>query len=118
MSVPRIGPKRLRRRLFLAEWREAKGLTQKQLGARLGDNGVADVTVSRWERSTSSAQTRSAALPNTNVLDAIAEALGIEPDDLWHHPAERRADHLVRGLPPEAQKEALRYIEYLRETGT
>lgn len=41
----RIGPKRPFR-LFLAEWREQKGLSQETLGGRLG---VTDVTISRWE---------------------------------------------------------------------
>ena len=42
---PRIGPKRPLR-LYVAEWREHRGLTQQQMADRLG---TSDVTVSRWE---------------------------------------------------------------------
>ena len=45
-GTPRIGPRRPRI-IFLAEWREHRKLTQKQLGERLG---VPDMTISRWEK--------------------------------------------------------------------
>jgi hypothetical protein len=41
-GATRIGPRRPRR-IYLAEWREHRGLTQKALGDRLG---VTDMTVS------------------------------------------------------------------------
>ncbi len=62
--VPRIGPKKPQR-LWLAEWREYKGLTQEQLAGRLG---VDKATVSRWEGGKRGV--------NLNVLAAISEALG------------------------------------------
>jgi transcriptional regulator with XRE-family HTH domain len=71
---PRIGSRRPTR-LFLAEWRLAKGLTQEQLADRLG---TSHVTVSRWE--TGKRQ------PNLNAQEAIAEAMGIEAVDLRRHP--------------------------------
>lgn len=99
MAVPRIGPKRPRR-IYLAEWREHRALSQKQLGERLG---VTDMTVSRWERATS--------LLSTNVMAAIAEALSIEPQDLYRHPDQPSADELLRGVPPEVRQNAVEMLE-------
>ena len=83
----RIGPKHPLR-LYLAEWRDAKGLTQQQLADRLA---TSDVTVSRWE--TGKRQ------PNLNAQAAYAEALGIDPLGLRRHPAQPSADALLRGQP-------------------
>jgi transcriptional regulator with XRE-family HTH domain len=98
----RIGPRRPRR-TFLAEWRELRGHTQQELGDVLG---VSDVTVSRWETGR--------ALLNTDVLAAVAEALHIEPQDLYRHPDQPSADELLRGQPPEIVDAAIRMIRGLR----
>jgi transcriptional regulator with XRE-family HTH domain len=98
----RIGPRRPRR-TFLAEWRENRGLTQQQLGDRLG---VTDVTVSRWETGRS--------LLNTNVLAALAEALDMEPQDLYRHPDTPSADELLRDQPPEVREQAINLIRAIR----
>lgn len=102
MAVPRIGPRRPRR-IYLAEWREHRDLTQQQLADRLG---VSDMTVSRWERATS--------LLNTNVMAAIAEALSIEPFDLYRHPDQPSADELLRDQPPEVREQAMNLIRAIR----
>lgn len=99
---PRIGPRKAFR-LFLAEWRESKGLTQQQLGERLG---TSDVTVSRWE-------TRQRQ-PNDDARAAIAEALGIEPVDLFRHPAAPSADALLRDQPAEVVEQAIKLIQAIR----
>lgn len=98
----RIGPKKPRR-IYLAEWRERRGLTQKQLGDRLG---VAGLSVSRWERST--------ALLNTNVMAAVAEALNIEPQDLYRHPEQPSVDELLRDQPSEVLEQAMTIIRTIR----
>lgn len=95
---PRIFPKRLPR-LYIAEWREKRGLTQEQLGERLG---VSDVTVSRWE----TGKRR----PDLATLAAIAEAIGIEFDRLARHPDNPSADDLLRGQPPEVVDQAMKLI--------
>lgn len=102
-GVTRIGPKQPRKR-YLAEWREARGLTQAQLAGRLN---VADMTVSRWETGK--------ALLNTGVVEAWAEALGIEPEDLWHHPDTPSADSLLRGQPPEIREQVFQIIRAIRK---
>jgi len=98
----RIGPKRPFR-LFLAEWRESKGLSQEALGGRLG---VTDVTVSRWE----TGKRR----PDLSAQAAIAEALGIEIVDLFRHPDQPSADAMLRDQPREVQEQAIRLIQALR----
>ena len=102
--VIRIGPKRPHR-FYLAEWREKVGLTQEQLGERLG---TSDVTISRWE-------TRRRQ-PDLNALAAICEALGgnLLPMDLFRHPDTPSADALLRGQPPEVRDEAIKIIRAIR----
>lgn len=98
----RIGPRRPVR-LFLAEWREKKELTQEQLGARLG---TSHVTISRWE----TGKRR----PDLNAQAACAEALGIELQDLWRHPKQPSADELLRDQPAEVVDQAIRLIQAIR----
>lgn len=101
----RIGPKKPIR-LFIAEWRANRGLSQKGLGARLGPEGVSDVTVSRWE----TGERR----PDLDAQAAIAEALGIDVFDLRRHPDQPSADALLRDQPKEIQEQAIRLIHAIR----
>lgn len=101
----RITPRR-RRRIYLVEHRESRDLTQAQFGKMLG---VTDMTVSRWERETSKL--------STDVQTAIAEALGIEPADLFRHPDQPSADALLRGASPEIVAKALEMIAILKRSG-
>ena len=68
--------------VYIREHREAKGLTQEQLADRLG---VTKGAVSRWEAKPRKAQEQRR-IPDINVLAAIAEALGIHTEDLYHPP--------------------------------
>lgn len=97
----RIGPKRPFR-LYIAEWRESRGLSQEALGGRLG---VSDVTVSRWETG--------ARRPDLNAQAAIAEALGVDPMDLARHPDQPSADALLRDQPEEVRETAFRMLRAL-----
>lgn len=100
----RIGPRRPLK-VFIAEWREAKGLTQKQLAERLD---VSEMTVSRWERGT--------VHMNTAVMAAVGEALGLlDSRDILHHPDQPSADALLRDQPDDVRTQALRVIEALRK---
>jgi transcriptional regulator with XRE-family HTH domain len=94
-------------RLFIAEWREKRGLTQEQVGARLGPPpGVSDVTVSRWETGK-----RRAGL---DVLAALAEALDCHSTDFFRHPDQPSADALLRDQPAEVQEQAIKLITAIR----
>ena len=99
---PRIGPKRPLR-LYVAEWRAQRGLTQQKLADRLS---TTDVTVSRWETG--------ARQPDLNAQAAIAEALGIHPFDLFRHPDQPSADALLRDQPQEVRDTAIRLIQAIR----
>lgn len=100
----RIGPRRPPR-IFLREWRETRGLTQERLAERLD---VEKMTISKWERGVSAV--------NTNVMRALADALGIEPEDLWHHPDTPSADMLLRGQPDDVRDQVFKIIDALRRT--
>ena len=82
--VTRIGPKTPRVN-FLAAWRAKRGLTQEQLAERIG---TYKGQISNWENQnrniTSSAQV------------ALAEALNIEPGDLYRDPAQPSPADLLR----------------------
>lgn len=111
-SKARIGPKKPHR-IYLAEWRDKKGLTQQQLADRLGDEGVTDMTVSRWEKGARGDRSKNAAQMNQDVKAAVAEALGIEPRDLDRHPDTPSADELLRNAPQSVREQALKVIEAL-----
>lgn len=104
--VVKIHPRRTRR-VYLAEHRESRGLTQKQLAERLGCDVM---TVSRWEL-------HKVAI-STDALAALAEALGgdmMEPEDLYHHPDKPTPNQLLRGQPQEIQDQALSIIKAIRK---
>lgn len=101
--VTRIGSRKPRK-IYLAEWREHRGLTQKQLGERL-EPPVTDMAVSRWERGDRKL--------NTETIDQVAYALDIEPTDLYRDPKRPSADELLRGAPKEVQDKAFQVLEAL-----
>lgn len=98
---PRIGPRKPVK-LYLAEWRESRHLTQQQLADRLE---TSDVTISRWE----TGKRR----PDDDAKSAIAWVLGIEVVDLYRHPAQPSADALLRDASPEVKDQGFRVIEAL-----
>jgi transcriptional regulator with XRE-family HTH domain len=98
----RIAARRVRR-LYIMQWREHRGMTQEQLADRLGTTSM---TVSRWERG--------AVALNTTVMSELADALGIEPEDLYHHPDSPSPNALLRGQPREVLDQAIRIITALR----
>jgi len=102
MAVPRIGPRRPRR-IYIAEWREARGLSQERLANRLN---VTDVTVSRWETGRVEV--------SRPVMEAVAEALDIDVTDLYRHPDAPSADALLRDQSPEIIDQALKLIKAIR----
>lgn len=98
---PRIGPRKPFK-LYLAEWRESRNLTQQQLADRLD---TSDVTISRWE----TGKRR----PDDDAKSAIAWVLGIEVVDLYRDPKQPSADALLRGAPADIQDQGMRVIEAL-----
>ncbi len=101
--VTRIGMRKPDR-LYLAEWREAKGsLTQQQLADRIG---TTKGTISRWENGERD--------PPLSALYALAEALGIDAGDLFYDPARPTPDALLRSATSEKLKQALTVVRALR----
>lgn len=108
--VTLIGPKRPFK-IYIREWREKFGLTQSDLADRIESNKT---SVSRWE--TGARDT------TTQVLAAIAYALGIEVPDLFRHPDQPSADSLlIRASPGQAEtavKLVKTFIDGSKATGT
>lgn len=98
----RIHPKRLPR-VYLAEWRDSRGLTQQQLADRLG---TSDVSIARWENGKRR--------PDLGALAALCEALDIAPGSIYRHPDTPSADDLLRGQPKEIQDQAMKLIMAIR----
>lgn len=57
---------------FIQQSRKAKGLTQKDLGDRIG---VSDKTISKWENGNS--------VPDTSILNELCASLDINVNELF-----------------------------------
>ena len=91
-------------RLFLAEWLEAKGLTQDQLAGRMVCSpGTVSKLFSGEMKQT------------TEWLARIAHALGpdVEVRDLFTHPREASEEDLLRGIPDDERDRIIRAIRTL-----
>jgi len=99
--VTRIGPK-LPRRNFVAAWRERRGLTQEQLASRLDTHKG---QISNWENNKRAM--------SFDVQAALAEALDLEPSDLFRSPDQPSVDALLRGQSPEVISQAVSLVEVL-----
>lgn len=92
---PRIKPKRPPK-IYIREWREAMDLSLDDMAARLR---TSKATLSRKET-----------MHRVNDLDwiaACAEVFNRNLEDMFHPPGERRADEMVRDMPPEMRDIAL-----------
>lgn len=95
--VTRIVPKTFKPN-YLAKWRDKRGLTQDDLAAKLD---TYKGQVSNWENSKRAM--------TFNVQAALAEALGIQPSDLFRDPDRPSVDELLQNQPPELQAEVYGY---------
>jgi transcriptional regulator with XRE-family HTH domain len=94
--VTRIGTRRARR-VFLREWREAKDVSPEQMAGRVG---IERESYYRWEREPNRL--------NSGKMAIAAEALEIEPEDLWRLPPKPddppSIDQIVRDASDEQRK--------------
>jgi transcriptional regulator with XRE-family HTH domain len=88
--------------LYIELWMEHRGLSDEKLANRLG---VARETVFRWRKE----QHRL----NPDKIAAIANALDIEPEDLWRPPGRESLDAIVKDAPPELQATAIDIVRRL-----
>lgn len=102
--VTRIGPKAPFRH-YLREWRAARGLSQPQLADRLE---TSKGQISRWE---SGGRAMSG-----DVIAALADALGIEPGDIFRDPAAPSIDALLSRAPPRVRDAAIELVKTLLKT--
>ena len=97
-------------RYFISEWRDAKGLTQDQLANRIESTKGTISKIERGEMKMS---------PHWQAV--LAHALGVEPEDLLHHPDRPTPNQLLRHATDEQRALAVRLIESIfdnpRKTG-
>ena len=72
----------------ILEFRKKKGLTQEELGTRLG---VTNQAVSKWENETS--------LPDVMLLPELADALGVTLNALYGIEEEKRSGRTISREP-------------------
>ena len=99
--VTRIGPRKPRRN-FLRAHREKVGLTQEQLADRIGTKKA---QISNWEN-----QNRAI---SPGAQEALEDALGIDPGQIYRDPERPSADELLRNASPELVQEAIDIIKVL-----
>lgn len=97
--------------IYIEEWLLIRGMTQTDLAGALE---VAEETVWRWVKSSHDPANENARRPDTGTIRAIEEVLDLEPGGLYRLPAKGTHTELLAGLDSEARKEAIKYIEYLK----
>lgn len=91
--VTRIGARRRERRpIYLAQWRAHRGLSAEQMAGRLG---IERESYYRWEREPKRI--------NLDKVSALADALDIEPGELWRLPERPSLDAIAADATPEQQ---------------
>jgi transcriptional regulator with XRE-family HTH domain len=89
MATPRIR-RGARPHLYIEEWFKERGLNDEKVGNRIG---VDRATVFRWRKE----QHRL----NPEKIAVLAEALDLEPQELWRPPSRPSLDALVRDSSDE-----------------
>lgn len=89
-------------KLFLAEWRERRGLSQEALAERVG---TTKASISRWENGERDMTTKG--------MSALANALGIEPVQLFRHPDHISLDDLLGSASPILRRKAIAVLNAL-----
>ena len=97
--VTRIGPTKPLRN-YIRQIREKRGLTQEQLADRVG---TYKGQISNWENAKRSI--------SPAVQHAVAQALDVEPGDLFRDPARPSADELLRNVTDDIHREAIEHIK-------
>ncbi len=94
-------------RLFIAEWREVRGLSQEDLANRIG---TTKASVSRWETGKRDI--------TGEVIASISTALGVEPVQLFRHPTDTPLDDILGAASPTLRRKAEKVLKALIEDET
>jgi transcriptional regulator with XRE-family HTH domain len=94
--------KHTKRRLFLKEHREAKGVSASVMAGRLG---IGRESVYRVERELWRV--------NSAKQAQWAEALGLEPEELWRPPGRPSLDAMIQSAPDDVQRLAIDIVRRL-----
>ncbi len=108
MGTTRIGGRR-RFHLYISQWRDHRGLSLEELGNRV-DPPVAKNTVWRWENE----QHRL----DPQKIARLAQALDLEPEDLWRPPPGRSIDAILADAAPEMREAMVDMAISLKKTGS
>jgi transcriptional regulator with XRE-family HTH domain len=85
---------------------DKRGIDDERMAGRLD---VERETVNRWRN-----YPQRLSLPR---IEQLAEALDIEPDDLWHHPDRPSANALLRNAPEDVQIKGIEMLSILVRKG-
>lgn len=91
-----------KRTLFLKEHRKAKGVSPEQMAGRLG---IERESVYRLEREPRRV--------NSEKQAAWADALDMEPEDLWSPPGQVNLNAIISQEPPEVRELAANIVRQL-----
>lgn len=97
----RIG-RRQRAHLYIEEWLADRGLSDEKVANRIG---VARETVWKW-------RTQQHRL-NPEKIAVLAQALDIEPEDLYRPPSRPSIDAVTKGLPDDIHGDVLEFARRL-----
>lgn len=101
----RIGQRR-RAHLYIDEWFAHRGLNDEKVGARLG---LDRTTVWKWRKNQSRL--------DPAKMDALAEALDIEPHELYRPPTSPSLDAIAKDYPDDLKQKAAEIVRLLGKTG-
>lgn len=93
-------------RVYLREWRDAKGLSQDQLAERLE---TSKSVISKLETGKQRY--------NQDWLEAYAFALDVDVSAFFRHPDAPTPQELLASMTPDRQRTALQLLETLAKSG-
>lgn len=97
-------PKTAKRRLFLKEHREARGVSAQTMADKLG---IERESVYRLEREPWRV--------NSEKQAQFADALGLEPEELWRPPGTTSLDAIIKSAPADVRAMAADIVRRLVE---
>lgn len=95
-----------RRHLYIEEWFEFRGLNDEKVGDRLG---LDRTTIWKWRKNQSRL--------DPGKMEALAQALDIEPAELYRPPSSPSLDAIAKDYPDDLKQKAAEIVRLLGKTG-